>query len=129
MLKNVSMIETKLNGKQSWRLLDPEGRPVRAFDIFAKTLERRSVNTRANYCRWLAEFFDYLFEAAVWTPVSVDGSVSQDTLLEVIEAYDEYWYSGLILVERSRAGSMRPYLRHVFRIAPLQSSMPLSGGF
>lgn len=94
MLKNVSLIETILHGKQSWRLLDPDGRPVRAFDVFAKTLERRSVNTRANYCRWLAEFFDYLFEASVWTPAGQDGSVSQDALVEVIEAYDEYLVLG-----------------------------------
>lgn len=94
MLKNVSLLETRLHGKASWRLLGPDGHPVRAFDVFAKTLERRSVNTRANYCRWLAEFFDYLFEASVWTPAGQDGSVSQDALLEVIEAYDEYLVFG-----------------------------------
>lgn len=93
-LKNVSLIETRSNGKQSWRLLDPDGRPVRAFEIFAKTLERRSVNTRANYCRWLAEFFDYLFEASIWAPAEQDGSVSRDTLVGVIEAYDEYLVFG-----------------------------------
>jgi integrase len=93
-LKNVSLVETRLHGKQSWRLLDPDGHPVRAFDVFAKTLERRSVNTRANYCRWLAEFFDYLFEASVWTPAGQDGSVSEDALVEVIEAYDEYLVLG-----------------------------------
>lgn len=93
-LKNVSLIESKLHGKQSWRLLDPEGRPVRAFDVFSKTLERRSVNTRANYCRWLAEFFDYLFEASAWITAGEDGSVSQDVLVEVIEAYDEYLVLG-----------------------------------
>lgn len=94
MLKNVSLIETRLSGKQSWRLLDPNGCPVRAFDVFAKALERRSVNTRANYCRWLAEFFDYLFEASAWTPAGQDGSVSQEALIEVIEAYDEYLVLG-----------------------------------
>ena len=94
MLKNVSLVKTRLNGKQSWRLLDPNGHPICAFDIFAKTVQRRSVNTRANYCRWLAEFFDYLFEASVWVPVGQDGNVSHDTLLEVIEAYDEYLVLG-----------------------------------
>lgn len=94
MLKNVSLLETRLNGKQSWRLLGPDGCPVRAFDVFAKTLERRSVNTRANYCRWLAEFFDYLFEASVWAPAGQEGRVSQDTLVEVLEAYDEYLVFG-----------------------------------
>jgi integrase len=93
-LKNVSLVETILNGKQSWRLLDPDGRPIRAFEVFAKTLERRSINTRKNYCRWLAEFFDYLFEAAVWVPAGHNGAVSQDTLVEVMEAYDEYLVFG-----------------------------------
>lgn len=93
-MKNVSLIAISLNGKQSWRLLDPDGRPIRAFDVFAKTLERGSVNTRANYCRWLAEFFDYLFEASAWTPAGQDGKVSQDALLEIIESYDEYLVLG-----------------------------------
>lgn len=94
MLKNVSLIERSLNGKQSWRLLDPGGRPIQAFDVFAKSLERRSVNTRANYCRWLAEFIDYLFEASAWTSVDRDGSVSHDDLVDVIYAYDEYLVFG-----------------------------------
>lgn len=94
MLKNVSLIETRLNGKQSWRLLGPDGRPVRAFEIFARTLERRSVNTRANYCRWLAEFIDYLFEASAWAAVEPDDSPHQETLVEVLEAYDEYLVFG-----------------------------------
>lgn len=94
MLRNVSLFKTRLNGKQSWRLLGPDGRPVQVFDVFAKTLERRSVNTRTNYCRWLAEFFDYLFEASVWAPAGQDGNVNLDTLVQVIEAYDEYLVFG-----------------------------------
>lgn len=94
MLKNVSLLETSLHGRQSWRLLDQDGRPIRSFEAFAKTLERRSVNTRANYCRWLAEFFDYLFEASAWAPAGQDGRISHDILVEVIEAYDEYLIFG-----------------------------------
>lgn len=94
MLKNVSLLERNLHGRQSWRLLDPDGRPVLPFEVFAKTLERRSVNTRINYCRWLAEFFDYLFEASALASAEQDGSVSHDTLVEVIEAYDEYLVFG-----------------------------------
>lgn len=92
MFRSVTLLETQSNGKQSWRLLDPDGRPIPAFDVFAKTLERRSVNTRKNYLRWLAEFFDFLFEAAAW---STDGSaVSHDVLLAIIEAYDDYLVFG-----------------------------------
>lgn len=94
MLKNVSLVETSSDGKQSWRLLDPNGCPIKAFAVFAKSLERGSLNTRANYCRWLAEFIDYLFEAAVWTTADSNDSVSHDDLVEVIDAYDEYLVFG-----------------------------------
>lgn len=94
MLKNVSLLEKNLHGRQSWQLLGPDGRSIKAFEAFAKTLERRSVNTRRNYCRWLAEFFDYLFEAAASAPAGHDGSVSHDDLVEVIESYDEYLVLG-----------------------------------
>lgn len=93
-MKNVSLTETLRNGKQSWRLLGPDGIPIQAFDAFAKILERGSINTRANYCRWLADFFDYLFEASAWIPTSDDFSVGREYLLEVIEAYDEYLVCG-----------------------------------
>lgn len=92
MFRNVTLLETELNGKQSYRLLDPDVRSVPAFDVFAKTLERRSVNTRKNYLRWLAEFFDYLFEAAAW---SADGeAISQEALIAIVEAYDDYLVLG-----------------------------------
>lgn len=92
MFRNVTLLETHVSGRQSWRLLDPDGRTIPAFDVFAKTLERRSVNTRKSYLRWLAEFFDFLFEAAAW---SADGEVvSQDTLIAIIEAYDDYLVLG-----------------------------------
>ena len=92
MFRNVTLLETELHGKQSYRLLDPDGRSIAAFDVFAKTLQRQSVNTRKNYLRWLAEFFDYLFEAAAWCD---DGdAISQDALIEIIEAYDDYLVLG-----------------------------------
>lgn len=92
MLKNVSLIETHLNGKPSRRLLDPDGHSIPAFDIFARTLDRAPVNTRKNYLLWLAEFFDFLFEAATWT--SEGTAVNHDSLVAIIEAYDEYLVLG-----------------------------------
>lgn len=94
MFKHVSLLKCGANGKQSWQLLGPDGHSIRSFEAFAKTLERRSVNTRRNYCRWLAEFFDYLFEAAASAPADQDCCVSHDDLVEVIEAYDEYLVLG-----------------------------------
>lgn len=95
MFKNVSLIASHRDGKQTWRLLGPDGQPVAAFDTFASTLIRKhSVNTRKSYCRHLAEFFDFLFEAA---NVLVDrgAALDTDTLIQVIEAYDEYLVFGL----------------------------------
>jgi len=93
MLKNVSLIRRTLNGKETWGLLNSNGRPLRAFDIFAKTLERHSINTRANYCRWLAEFIDYLFEASEYSLPS-KGAFQYEALIEVIESYDDYLVFG-----------------------------------
>lgn len=94
MFKNVSLLKCNADGKQSWQLLGPDGQQLSAFAIFARTLERRSVNTRRNYCRWLAQFIDYLLEAAALAPMDQDGSVSHDDLVEVIEAYNEYLVFG-----------------------------------
>lgn len=92
MFRNVTLLKTQVNGRQSWQLLDPDGRAIPAFDVFAKTLEQRSINTRKSYLRSLAEFFDFLFEAATW---SADGEVgSQDTLVTIIGAYDDYLILG-----------------------------------
>lgn len=92
MFRNVTLLDAELYGQQSYRLLDPNGRSIPAFDVFAKTLARRSINTRKNYLRWLAEFFDYLFEAAAWC---ADGeTVSLEALVEIIEAYDDYLVLG-----------------------------------
>lgn len=92
MFKSVTLLESHRNGKHSWRLLDPEGRPIPAFDVFAKTLERQSINTRKSYLRWLAEFFDFIFEAAASSPAS--EAVSHDDLVAIIEAYDDYLVLG-----------------------------------
>lgn len=93
-MKNVSLIGTVANGKQSWRLLDQGGKPIPAFDGFAKSLGSGSVNTRKSYCRWLAEFFDYLFEAAQAFCTDATAAVTQDKLVEIIESHDPYLVLG-----------------------------------
>lgn len=94
MFKNVSLIASQKDGKQTWRLLGPTGHPIAAFDIFATTLVRKhSVNTRKSYCRHLAEFFDFLFEASA-VLASQCATLDTDTLIRTIEAYDEYLVFG-----------------------------------
>lgn len=63
-LKNVTLIDVEVDGKKSFGLLGPDGRRIAAFDAFAKSQSGRPINTRSAYCRNLAKFFDYLFEAA-----------------------------------------------------------------
>lgn len=95
MLKNVSLIETQKNGKRSWRLLDQAGNPIASFDAFANSLIRKhSVNTRIAYCRHLAEFFDFLHEAAGMFAEQGVSSFDGEALANVIEAYDEYLVLG-----------------------------------
>lgn len=94
MLKNTSLVQTISSGKLSWRLLGPSGEPIHAFDTFARTLQRHSINTRTNYCRWVAEFLDYLLTASACLPSGNSGGVSQADLVDAIEAYDEYLVLG-----------------------------------
>jgi len=94
LFKNVTLVEGLLNGKRSWRLLGPDGRPMLAFDSFSRSLERNSVNTRINYCRWLAEFLDFLHEASNAIAEDDNAYLDQETLLQVIEAYHEYLVFG-----------------------------------
>lgn len=94
-MKNVSLIETQKEGKRSWRLLDPSGQPIASFDAFANSLLRKhSVNTRISYCRHLAEFFDFLHEAAASFAKDQVSEFDHETLTKVVEAYDEYLVLG-----------------------------------
>lgn len=94
MLKNVSLVESVKGGQQTWRLLGPDGLPVGAFDVFATSLLRKNPpNTRKSYCRHLAEFFDFLYEAAQIL-ASEGRLVDTETLAQTIEAYDEYLVLG-----------------------------------
>jgi hypothetical protein len=64
-MKNVTLLDSQKDGKATWRLLGPDGSPLDSFTAFADSLLRKhSFNTRLAYCRHLAEFLDYLFEAA-----------------------------------------------------------------
>jgi len=92
-LKNVSLIDVRIDGKRSFALLDPEGRRIAAFDAFAKSLVRAPLNTRTTYCRNLARFFDYLLEAAAHLAPS-GTALTRDDVVAVLEAYREYLVYG-----------------------------------
>lgn len=93
-LKNVSLIRFSRDGRESWRLLGPDGQQVHAFEIFAKSVSRLPYRTRKHYSRWLAEFLNYLFEASLCSQVAGHELVTRDMLSEIIGAYDEYLVFG-----------------------------------
>lgn len=93
-MKNVTLIDRQQDGKQSWRLLDPIGQPIAAFEAFANSLLRSPFNTRKSYSFHLAGFFDFLYEAAANLATEGVSGFDQDTLTNVIEAYDDYLVLG-----------------------------------
>lgn len=96
MLNNVTLKESETAGKVSWKLLDPEGKPIDAFATFADSLIRKHpLTTRRSYCRHLAEFIDYLIEAANSLHASGEPvPLARETLQEIIESYDDYLIYG-----------------------------------
>lgn len=92
-MKNVSLIDVEVDGRQSFGLLDPDGRRIAAFDAFANSLLRNPLNTRTAYCRNLAKFFDYLFEATKHLVPSTTA-LTRDDLIDVLVAYREYLVYG-----------------------------------
>lgn len=97
MLIHVTLKESDLGGRVTWKLLGPDGQPIDAFSTFADTLVRKNhpLNTRQAYCRHLAEFLDYLIEAGDALRASGTlGPLSRDHLQEIIESYHDYLVFG-----------------------------------
>lgn len=91
MFKNVSLRKRNTNGQATWVLLGPDGKPIPAFSAFAHSLRNVAKNTRDSYCRYLAEFFDYLMEVATLH----GGHITKLQLTEAIEAYSDFLQLGL----------------------------------
>lgn len=90
MFKNVSLRKRNANGHPSRVLLGPDGQPIPSFSAFAHSLRNNAQNTVISYCRHLAEFLDYLIEAA-----AIHGAqMSKLQLSEAIEAYGDYLQLG-----------------------------------
>lgn len=103
MFKNVSLRTTHDGTPQ---LLGPDGRPIAAFAIFANEYKNKR-NTQKAYCRHLAEFLDYGFEAA-WI-LSRDSLLKKSEIIQIIEGYGDYLLYGdkakseiAVLVSRTR---------------------------
>lgn len=96
MLKNVTLLKDERDGKATWRLLGPDGLRLESFTAFADSLLRKHPhNTRKAYCRHLAEFYDYLFEAEEALRGAYPNEPLTRALLQrILEAYDEYLVKG-----------------------------------
>lgn len=91
-MKNISLIETKINGLKSWKVIDNFGKPLDYFDVFSSILLKKyATNTRLSYCRGVALFIDYLKEVEL---VFADCEFTQFFLVEVIEAFPEWLLYG-----------------------------------
>lgn len=107
MLKNVSLRRRSADGRPSWVLLGPDGQPIAVFSAYVHSLRNRATNTLNSYCRHLAEFLDYLIEAAV----ILRGQVTKANLSEAIEAYGDFLQLGCAApnyIAREVAGRLLP---------------------
>ncbi|MGA4275686.1 tyrosine-type recombinase/integrase [Ralstonia nicotianae] len=135
MLRNVTLLQTSKDGKATWRLLGPGGMPLESFTAFSDSLLRKSpFNTRATYCRHLAEFFDYLFEASA--QLHAEGpstSFTRILLQEIIEAYNDYLVLGpasekrvAVLVDRTKPSPQVSPTSAALMHAPVRKFLHLS---
>lgn len=135
MLKNVTLLPTQLGGKKTWRLLGPDGVPQESFGVFADSLIRKHpLNTRLSYCRSLAEFFDYLFEASMALQAcDPETKLTRFVLQEIVESFDEYLVVGgssgnrvALLVHATKPSPMRAPTTSALMHAPLRKFLALS---
>lgn len=135
MLYNVTLIKSESSGKQSWKLLGPDGEPVEAFSTFADSLLRKHpLNTRRTYCRHLAEFLDYIIEAAAALRAGRRAEpLTRDVLEEVVESYHDYLVYGdksgnriAELVHRARPSPRLSAASSALKHAPVRKFLKLS---
>lgn len=98
MLKNVSLCPSTRDGRDSFRLIGPGGEEIEAFALFADALSKKARwNTTRTYCHHLAQFVDYLYEAAlllIQSGEAAPGALTRELLQRVIESYDDYLVLG-----------------------------------
>lgn len=135
MLKNVTLMKDTKHGKVTWRLLGPNGIPLESFTAFADSLLRKhGFNTRVSYCRHLAAFYDYLFEAEVVLSKNTPSEpLTRAKLKNILEAYDEYLVHGedsgneiARLVSQSKPSTRYSASTSALMHAPLRKLLSLS---
>ena len=117
MYKNVTLLKSHKDGQITWRLLGPNGLNVESFEVFANSLLRKSsYNTQVAYCRHIAEFMDFIYEATfVITSTGYEETITSIVLEEIIESYNEY------LVYGGNSGSRVAMLVNASRPSPRNS--------
>src|SRR5690606_22479797 len=116
-------------------LLGPNGIPLESFTAFADSLLRKhGFNTRVSYCRHLAAFYDYLFEAEVVLSKNTPSEpLTRAKLKNILEAYDEYLVHGedsgneiARLVSQSKPSTRYSASTSALMHAPLRKLLSLS---
>lgn len=135
MLRNVSLLPDTKNGKSTWKLLGPTGVPNEPFSVFAKSRSKKgSKRTLDSYCRNLAHFFDYIYEASsLLRAARGDFQITRGVLEDIIEAYDEYLVYGedsgneiAQIVARSMSSPRNSRTTSAIKHAPVREFLKLS---
>lgn len=92
-MKHVTLVADEQGGVPTHHLIGPEGR-IAAFDVYARTLLKVPFNTANAYRFGLARFFDYFIEATTILSERTQGGLTQEQLIECLEAYNEYLVYG-----------------------------------
>lgn len=93
--KNVTLVALPREGGTTFKLLGPTGAEVSSFAAFAESLQNAPPNTRKKYCAYVADFFDFYFEAVCHLTVMAGrDEISRGHLLDIIDAWGDYLLRG-----------------------------------
>lgn len=93
--KNVTLLSSQKHGIHTFELLGPEGMPMATFETFAYSLRGSPYNTRKQYCSFVADFFDYYFEAVLHlTDFQGQAALTRQQLSDIIYAWRDYLTEG-----------------------------------
>ncbi len=114
MLKHVIKIEVRnfSIGFTGWRLFDPQGVPINAFDRFSEHLitKQYAYLTRSRYSSAAAKFIDYFYETGI-----MDGVASNAEINRAVDAYPIFLSRGIEFddVDAEKAKRLRQYAKEI----------------